>query len=170
MTTASTDQPMLPNKLQADEEIDLGQVAGAFARRWHWIAGGGTIGLLLSGLYLLTAKPVYQGEFQIVLSNEKGSGAASLLSQNPGLAAIAGLAGASGSDSIATEVQILKSPSVLRPVFDAVASRKPLNKPKRCGFKIGPNRQSRPTRRRALPCSTLNFATPTSSWCYRSPG
>ena len=56
------------------------------------------------------------------------SGAAALLSQSPGLAAIAGLRGVGGNDSIATEVQILNSPSVLRPVFDAVKARKPPEK------------------------------------------
>ena len=88
--------------------------------------GGGALGLLLSGLNLLTAKPVYQGEFQIVLSQENSQVApAALLSQNPGLAALAGLSGSGGGDSIATEVQILNSPSVLKPVFDAVKARKP---------------------------------------------
>ena len=60
-----------------DDEIDLQQVVGALGRRWPWIAGGGALGLVLSGLYLLTAKPVYQGEFQIVLNNQSGAGAAS---------------------------------------------------------------------------------------------
>ena len=125
MTTASTDQPLMPNQLQADDEIDLRQVAGALGRRWPWIARGGALGLVLSGLYLLTTKPVFQGEFQIVLNQENNqSDAAALLSQNPGLAALAGLGGGT-NDSIATEVQILNSPSVLRPVFDAVKARKP---------------------------------------------
>ena len=125
MTSALTDQTLRPNQWQANDDIDLRQVGGALARRWHWIAGGSAIGLLLSGLYLLTTKPVYQGEFQIVLSSEKAGGAASLLSQNPGLLAFAALGGKGNSDSIATEVQILNSPSVLRPVFDAVKARKP---------------------------------------------
>jgi uncharacterized protein involved in exopolysaccharide biosynthesis len=125
MTTASAEQPLATTPA-SDDEIDLRQVAGALGRRWPWIASGGALGLLLSGLYLLTTKPVYQGEFQIVLNQENNqSGAAALLSQNPALAAIAGLGGAGGNDSIATEVQILNSPSVLRPVFDAVKARKP---------------------------------------------
>ena len=53
------------------------------------------------------------------------SGAAGLLSLNPGIAALTGLGGSGSGDSIATEVQILNSPSVLRPVFDAVKARKP---------------------------------------------
>ena len=80
---------------------------------------------MLSGLYLLTAKPLYQGEFQIVLNQENNqSGAVALLSKNPALASIAGLGGGGRNDSIATEVQILNSPSVLRPVFDAVKASK----------------------------------------------
>ena len=124
MTTAPAEQPHAINPT-SDDEIDLRQVAGALGRRWPWIAGGGALGLVVTGLSLLTAKPVYQGEFQIVLSGEKAGGAASLLSQNPGLAALAGFGGSGGGDSIATEVQILNSPSVLRPVFDAVKARKP---------------------------------------------
>lgn len=107
------------------DEIDLRQVAGALRRRWQWIAGGGAMGLLFSGIYLLTTKPTYQGEFQIVLDQGNSqSGAAALLSANSGLASLAGLAGDS-NDSIETEVEILNSPSVLRPVFDAVKARKP---------------------------------------------
>ena len=71
-------------------------------------------------------------------SGQNQSGAAALFSQNPALAAIAGLSGAGANDSIATEVQILNSPSVLRPIFDAVKARK---KPKllvECVFKTGP--------------------------------
>ncbi len=124
MSNTPAEQPLGVNATNADE-IDLRQVVGALRRHWYWIAGGGAIGLLLSGIHLLTTKPVYQGEFQIVLDqgNTK-SGVAGLLSQNPGLAAIAGMGGSDSNDSIATEVQILNSPSVLRPVFDAVKSRK----------------------------------------------
>ena len=124
MTTASTDQPLLPNQLQVADQINLQLVAGALRRRWRWIFGGGAIGLLISGVQLTRTKPVYMGEFQIVLSSKK-SATASLLSQNPGLASLTALSGVKGNDSIATEVQILKSPSVLRPVFEAVKARKP---------------------------------------------
>ncbi|EAQ70119.1 Wzz/FepE/Etk N-terminal domain-containing protein [Synechococcus sp. RS9917] len=112
-TTAPAEQPLLAQP-GADDEIDLRQVAGALGRRWTWIVGGGALGLLIAGIQLARTKPVYQGEFQIVLSGEKAGGAA-----------IAGLGGAGGNDSIATEVQILNSPSVLLPVFDAVKARKP---------------------------------------------
>ncbi|QBE67833.1 hypothetical protein SynWH8101_0221 [Synechococcus sp. WH 8101] len=131
MTTAPAEQPLAITPA-SDDEIDLRQVAGALVRRWPWIVGGGVLGLLIAGIQLARTKPVYQGEFQIVLSGEKAGGAASLLSQNPALAAIAGLGG--GGDSIATEVQILNSPSVLRPVFDAVKARKPPEEAKAMRF------------------------------------
>ena len=134
MITTPAEQP-LPITPASDYEIDLRQVAGALGRRWRWIAGGGALGLVLSGLNLLTSKPVYQGEFQIVLGQEKSqSGAAALLSQNSATAAPAGLGNAGGNDSIATEVQILNSPSVLRPVFDAVKARKPPEEAKAMRF------------------------------------
>jgi succinoglycan biosynthesis transport protein ExoP len=125
MTSLNPPEQLAPTA-QADDDIDLRQLAAALSRRRTWIAGGAGLGVALSGLSLLTAKPVYQGEFQIVLSDQqKQSGAAAMLSQNPGLASLAGLQGGGAKDSIATEVQILNSPSVLRPVFDAVKASKP---------------------------------------------
>ena len=133
--TTSSDKRQLAITTATDDEIDLRQVAGALGRRWPWIAGGGAIGLLLSGFNLLTTKQVFQGEFQIVLNRGNNqSSATAFLGQNPALMAFAGLAGA-GNDSIATEVQILNSPSVLRPVFDAVKARKSPEESKTMRFK-----------------------------------
>ena len=70
MTTAPADKTLVPNQNLAEDEIDLRQVAGALSRRWQWIASGGALGLILSGIYLITTKQVYQGEFQIVLGEE----------------------------------------------------------------------------------------------------
>ena len=110
----------------ADDEIDLGQLAASLARRWRLIAAvaGGT--LALSGVITLLQKPVWQGEFQIVLSTKEAAGGklAQLAAANPMLAGLAGLGGAGGQDNLETEVKVLESPSVLRPVFDAVRSHK----------------------------------------------
>ena len=91
MTTTPAQHPLAASPT-GEDEIDMRQVAGALSRRWRWIVGGGAIGVLFSGLSLLNTKPVYQGEFQIVLDqgNSK-SAAAAFLSQNPALSAIAGL-------------------------------------------------------------------------------
>jgi polysaccharide biosynthesis transport protein len=134
--TDSNLAPISPTQGAGDDEIDLGQLVAALQRRWLWIAGGAAIGGLLAGLSVLTTKPTYQGEFQIVLQQPQGSsgGAAALLSANPGLAALAGLGGKSGSDSIATEIAILNSPSVLLPVFEAIKAQKPPEQASRMRF------------------------------------
>ena len=112
MTSATGNLPLHQNQNQADDQIDLIQLVETLCRRWPWIACGGVLGLVLSGMQLLTSKPVYQGEFQIVLGQDNSkSGASALLAQNPD-AAIAGF-GEITNDSIATEIQILNSSSVL---------------------------------------------------------
>jgi len=108
----------------ADDEIDLRQLAAALQRRWRLIAAtaGGT--LLLSALATLLQKPVWEGEFQIVLRSKESptSGAQALLQSNPGLAGLIGAKG--GEKQLETEVKILESPSVLKPVFDFVKAQK----------------------------------------------
>ena len=136
MTHSTTNQPYRENQSQTEDEIDLSEIISLFARRWRWIAGSSTIGLILSSFYLIIAKPVYQGEFQIVVKeNSNQSGMGSLLSRtNSSIATLAGLSGTSGGNTIETELQILNSPSVLRPVFDAVKASKPPAEAKRMRF------------------------------------
>jgi polysaccharide biosynthesis transport protein len=118
--------PSLPQPAPADDEIDLGQLAASLRRRWRLIAqvAGGT--LLFSAVITLRQKPVWEGEFQIVLASGESSGGrlAQLAAANPMLAGLAGLGGGAGKDSLETEVKVLESPSVLKPVFDFVKSSK----------------------------------------------
>ena len=117
----------LTQSAPAEDVIDLGHIAAALGRRWRLIAkvAGGT--LLLTAAITLLQKPVWEGEFQIVLADpegmQEGTAVAQLLAQNPGLVSLIG-AGASGKDGLETEVKILESPSVLKPVFDFVKSSK----------------------------------------------
>ena len=100
MKNTPANQHLLPIQNNADDEIDLHEVTSALFRRWPLIVGGGALGLFLSCLHLLNTKPIYQGEFQIVLGQENSqSGAAAILSKNPSLAAFAGLSGSRGNDS-----------------------------------------------------------------------
>jgi uncharacterized protein involved in exopolysaccharide biosynthesis len=112
--------------MPADDEIDLGQLAASLGRRRRLIAvvTGGTV--VLTGLLTLLQKPVWEGEFQIVLaSQDKGGGRlAQLAAANPMLAGVAMFGTGGGRDSLETEVKILESPSVLKPVFDFVRSSK----------------------------------------------
>jgi succinoglycan biosynthesis transport protein ExoP len=126
-TTPLQAQAAMPAQAPADDEIDLGQLAASLKRRWKLIGAvaGGT--LVLSGVVTLLQKPVWEGEFQIVLaSSQESSGGrlAQLAASNPMLAGLAGLSGGGGKDSLETEVKVLESPSVLRPVFDFVRASK----------------------------------------------
>ena len=122
----TTDRTVPVNPAPTDDEIDLRQLAAALQRRWRLIAAtaGGT--LLLSGLATLLQKPVWEGEFQIVLASKQDGAAgrlAQLAASNPMLANLAGVGGGGGSQ-LETEVKILESPSVLKPVFDYVKVEK----------------------------------------------
>jgi len=111
-----------PAPASVNDEIDLSQLAATLQRRWLLIAQVAGSTLLLSGLYAFLSKPVWEGEFQIVLASDEGSGGrlAQLASANPMLAGLAGLGGGDGKDSLQTEVKVLESPSVLKPIYDFV--------------------------------------------------
>ena len=113
--------------LQTDDEIDLGQLAASLGRRRRLIAvvTGGTV--VLTGLFTLLQKPVWEGEFQIVLASQDsggGSRLAQLAAANPMLAGLAGIGSGGGKDSLETEVKVLGSPSVLKPIFEFVRASK----------------------------------------------
>jgi succinoglycan biosynthesis transport protein ExoP len=110
----------------ADDEIDLRQVVAALRRQWSWILAGAVGGLGAAALATAVTKPVWEGSFQIVLASKEQQGSsrlANLAATNPMLANLAGLT-VGGAGQLETEVKILESPSVLKPIFDLVkASR-----------------------------------------------
>jgi len=126
MTASPQQLPAVAATPAADDEIDLRQLAAALQRHWRLIAKvvGGT--LVLSALYAFVTPKVWEGEFQIVLASQDSGGGrlAQLAAANPMLAGLAGLGGAGSKDSLETEVKILESPSVLKPVYDFVHTSK----------------------------------------------
>ena len=121
MTQAQTFQSQSLN----NDVVDLRQVIAAVIRHRRLIGGITTAAVFLSGIHAFTRKPVWEGQFQIVLESQgssNGGRLANLAASNPMLA---GLAGVSGSkSSLSTEVKILESPSVLKPVYDFVKANK----------------------------------------------
>ena len=128
MTTRSMgNQPDLLTTTHTDHVIDLREVFEALVRRKALIAKITAASVFLSGLYAFTQRPVWEGSFQIVLENQSsGSGGrlAQLAAANPMLANLAGLGSGAAGSSLKTEVQILQSPSVLKPVYDFVKTSK----------------------------------------------
>ena len=124
--TASPQQLPVVAATPTDDEIDLRQLAAALQRHWRLIAKVAGGALVLSGIYAFSQPRVWEGEFQIVLaSGDSGGGRlAQLAAANPMLANLAGLGGGGGEASLETEVKILESPSVLKPVYDFVRASK----------------------------------------------
>ena len=119
----TTDAPAQASPQLSDDEIDLRQVAGALVRQKVLIGGITIAAAVLSGMYAFNRKPVWKGSFQIVLENQNsGSGGrlAQLVAANPMFGNLAGFSGGAGESSLETEVKILESPSVLKPVYDFV--------------------------------------------------
>ena len=83
-----------------------------------------TASVFFTGLYAFTRTPIWEGQFEIVLVNTESasSQARSLLQSNPGLANLIGAS--DGNNQLETEIEILESPSVLKPVFDYVKLQK----------------------------------------------
>ncbi len=115
---------------QRNDELDLGQIILTLIRRWPWVLGGAAIGLIAALIFNERSKPVWKGEFQIVLAKKErvGGGLGALAAANPMLAQLAGIGGGGGGSELDTEVKILESPLVLRPVFEFVSASKPDNK------------------------------------------
>lgn len=93
------------------EDFTYLDIFGILKRRYKFILGFTFSSIIFSALYALSLKPVFEGDFQIVLQNnkEKSSVGASELG------ALFELQGQQSDKK--TEVAILKSPLVMNPVF-----------------------------------------------------
>ena len=126
MTSAPTPNLVQTEMQPAADEIDLSQVAAALGRQKKLVAAVAGAAVLLSGLYAFTRKPIWEGQFQIVLENkdsESKGRLAQLAASNPLLANLAGVGGV-GESQLETEVKVLESPSVLKPTYDFVKANK----------------------------------------------
>ena len=74
---------------------------------------------LFTGLIFITRQKIWQGEFQIVISEKKKKNPKdTLMSNSQNMLSLVGIG--SNKNRLFTEVKILESPSVLMPVFDFV--------------------------------------------------
>ncbi len=105
-------------KVDFDDEIDLKLILNCILRNKATIGLISFVIFIFGILYSYTLKEVWEGQFQIVLN--KGNKSPNIDSQ---LASLAGITQSKGNE-LKTEVGILKSPSVLMPVFEFAKSTK----------------------------------------------
>ena len=121
LSNQSSSRPLTSNI----DEIDLNQVLGVLLRHKFFISKITLLLTLIAGIYAFTRKPVWEGQFQIVLENQNsGSTSFSQYSANNSLPALLAGIGGAGPSELETEVKILESPSVLKSTFDFVKSQK----------------------------------------------
>ena len=86
-----------------------------FKRNYKFLSIFTFLAIVISSIYSLTIKPTWQGEFQIVLKTQSDN-QPNLGSRFRGLGIMPKLS--SGKSDTQTEVEILKSPFVMKPVFE----------------------------------------------------
>ncbi len=134
MTKIPKDAKPFTSIPESEEEIDLGQVFKCFRRKYRLISCITLASSLFSVVNAITQPSVWEGRFQIVLENKQISGSSGLSglasgsgAGNPLLSSLASGAGPLTStiqSSLKTEVKVLQSPSVLKPVFEYIKTEK----------------------------------------------
>ena len=105
------------NENNFEEEIDLRKFFSFLLRNKILISVVGSFSFAIACLYSLSLKRVWEGQFQIVLN--KGNKSPNI---DPQLANFVGI-NLKKTNELQTEVEILKSPSVLMPVFEFAKSK-----------------------------------------------
>lgn len=109
----------LPNFNSSEiEEVDFNQFINFFIRNKILIGTFTILFFVISCIYALSKKRIWQGQFEIVVNSNKSSNKLGNLG-NPIFSSILG-SQLSQSYGLTTEVGILESPSVLMPIFDFV--------------------------------------------------
>lgn len=121
------DNKIAIDNLRYDEVINLRNLFNFFKRNKKIIGFSGILFIFLSLFYSSIQKKVWEGQFEIVLAKNDNTFEDKnfLNSQN-----FISLISNSGMESLSTEVGILKSPSVLKSVFDIVNKKNLRDNPK----------------------------------------
>ena len=101
-----------------EEEIDIKKIFVVLWRRRFILSSITFLCLLFSYIYGATKTKIWQGEFQIVV-DKKNSSASNLLASSSLRTLLP-----RGTSELQTEVKILESSSVLRPIYDFVKKEK----------------------------------------------
>jgi capsular exopolysaccharide synthesis family protein len=101
-----------PNESGQEEEFNLRQFLSTLRRRISVVSGVAIVVTLVSWVNALNQRPVYQGSFRILIediwSNKTADGLLSPSSQS--------FAGGDVSGRMATQIEVLRSPAILKPI------------------------------------------------------
>ena len=103
-----------------DDEINLKSILDFFFRNKFQISIFSLLFFILSIAYSYSLKKTWQGKFQIVLNSDNSS----QLYDGELTPRISNVLGIAKTNNLKTEVGILKSPSILMPIFEFVKSPK----------------------------------------------
>ncbi len=112
-----------------DVEINLNYFFNLIIRRKKILISLILSSAFLGSIYALIKPKIWQGEFQIIIKKTNEKNKISALNLNSSLSSLAdSFLGGSKSNNIKTELEVLKSSSILNPIFKFVKESKPQNK------------------------------------------
>ena len=107
---------MKNSPIDVEQDIDLSQIIFSLLRNKRTLSLFALIGIIIGGIRAFVVPRTWQGEFQIVLKGaEKGN---NINISDSALRSLIALTGRGQRTQLLTQVEILKSPSVLMPVFN----------------------------------------------------
>ena len=109
------------NYSENESTLNLSEIFKTIIRKKRFVGGVTAFTLLASTSLAFLVKPIWEGSFQIVLrdrtSESASSMGAAIINSQPGLRR---LLGTQGENQLDTEVKILESTSILKPIFQFV--------------------------------------------------
>ena len=114
-----TTNNIINESITSYEELNLSSVYNFFNRNKFFLGKVSSFFLILGSLFSFIPEKTWEGQFQIVLDVGQSNNRASRLSRQ----ILSGLGTPIRGNNLQTEVGILKSPSVLMPVFEFMKSK-----------------------------------------------
>ena len=106
-----------------EDNLNINTFLKILIKKKKYLISFSLISFLIGCIIGLSTKKVWEGKLQIVLSNERNNSNFDKLEINE---SFSDLFKKSSRNSLETEIEILKSPSVLMPVFDFISKQKSL--------------------------------------------
>ena len=107
------------NEINDSEVLDISILFEVLKRNKKSIFIFSSIGVLLSSVLTLLKPPIYQGNFQIIVEDNPES-----ILKNDQMNALTAILNKESNKGLRTQLEILKSPSVLLPVFENIKNSK----------------------------------------------